>query len=73
MVTQLHPPAKLCYVPIAQHDVGWLARVQILNIFLPFQSKRNTFLFDILWLADCHLTSGKNKKTVNSVVDEKSS
>ena len=27
--TLLHPPAKLCYALIVQHDVGWSARVQI--------------------------------------------
>ena len=26
MFTLLHPPAKVSYVPIAQHDVRWLAR-----------------------------------------------
>ena len=65
------PPAKLCYVPIEQHDIGWSAGVQMSYIFQLFQNKRNTFLFDILWLAAPHLTSGKNNKAVNGVVDQK--
>ena len=31
--TLLHPPAKLCYALIAQHNVGWSARVQMLYIY----------------------------------------
>ena len=36
----------------------------------PFQSEINTFALDILWLAGCCLTSGKNNKAVNCVVNE---
>ena len=43
------------------------------NILLAFQSEINTFLFDILWSASHCLTSGKNNKAVNGVVNEKSS
>ena len=68
MFTPLHPPTKLCYVPIVQHDVGQLARVQMSNGLLPLQSKINTFAFNIMWLAGHYLTSGKNNKAVNCVV-----
>ena len=65
MFTPLHPPAKLCYVPIVQCDVGWSARVQMLYTLLPYLSETNTFLSNTLWLAGCHPTSGKNNKAVN--------
>ena len=70
MFTPLHPPAKLCYVPIAQHDVRQLAGVQMSNSLPPPQIDINTFAFNILWSADCHPTSGKNNKTVNCVINE---
>ena len=68
--TPLHPPAKVCYVPIVQHDVGWAAGVQMLNILPAFQHKINSFSFDILWLAGHHPTSGKNNKAVIDVVNK---
>ena len=43
MFTPLHPPANLCYVPIAQHNVGQSARVQMLYVLLLYLSKINTF------------------------------
>ena len=48
MSTLLHPPAKLHYAPIAQHDVRQSARVQMSNILLAFWCEINTFSFDIL-------------------------
>ena len=36
-----------------------------------FQSKRNTFLFDILWSVGHHLTGEKNNKAVNGVINQK--
>ena len=59
------PPTKLCYVPIAQHDVGWSSGVQMSYILLVYLSEINTFSYDILWLDGCCLTSGKNNKAVN--------
>ena len=63
--TPLHPPAKLCYVPIVQHDVGQLAGVQMSYDLPPHLSEINTFLYDMLWSAGWCLTSGKNNKAVN--------
>ena len=48
MFTLLHPPAKLHYVCIVQHDVRWSARVQMLYVLPSFQSEINTFTFGIL-------------------------
>ena len=69
MFTPLHPPAKLCYVPIVQHDVRWSAGVQRPYILPSYLCKINMFLFDILWSAGCCLTSRKNNKAVNGVVN----
>ena len=43
--------AKLCYVPIAQHDVGWLAGVQMSNISGFFRVKETLFhlTFMVSW------------------------
>ena len=48
MSTPLHPPVKLCYVPIVQHDVWWAAAAQKLNTLLALQQEINTFSFNIL-------------------------
>ena len=55
---------------MAQHDVGQLAEVQISNILPAFQHRINTFSFNILWLASCCPTSGKNNKAVIDVVNK---
>ena len=70
MFTSLHPPAKLHYVPIVQHDVRWSARVQMSNGLPPPQCEIYTFAFDILWSVSHHPTSRKNNKAVNCVVNE---
>ena len=70
MSTPLHPPAKLCYVPIVQHDVGQSADIQMSNILPAFQCEIKTFSFHILWLASWHPTSGKNNKAVIDVVNK---
>ena len=52
MPTLLHPPAKLCYILIVWHEVGWSATAQKSNVLLALQHKMKTFSFDILvgWL-----------------------
>ena len=52
MFAPLHPPAKLCYVPIVQHDVGQLAGVQMLYVLPPYLCEINTFCMTFCgWLA----------------------
>ena len=52
MSAPLYPPAKLCYVLIALHEVRCSATAQKLNILPALQCKINTLSFDILvgWL-----------------------
>ena len=69
MFTLLHPPAKLCYVLMVQHDVKWSARGQMSYVLAPYLSVVDTFLYNILWSASHHPTSGKNNKAVNGVVN----
>ena len=46
----LHPPAKLCCVFIVQHDLRWLAGVQMSKHFTTFSEQkkhlRNNYLDD---------------------------
>ena len=51
--TVLHPPAKLCYVPIAQHDVRWSAGVQMLYVYCLISARETSSCMTFCgWPAD---------------------
>ena len=70
MFIPLHPTAKLCYVPIVQHDVRELVGVQMSNGLPPCLSEINTSAFNILWSDGSRPTSRKNTKAVICVVNK---